>query len=543
MFRIRDSYRRVLYPLLLLIALWPADLYAQVYPNSPVFRDYRPADRQRSGSGEGLRKQINVFLLERDAASGDPLAQHELAVRLLTGNGLPADTARSAYWMRRSAEGMLVPAMYNYALLLYNGWGTAWNPFEAYRLFRTAADRGMTEAQYVTGIFFTDNLVLQQNWDSAWTWISLAAQAGYQPALRARTEIANRGHVQLSPDSMLATPAEGKQSSDEREEEASFATWTPVLLDFQRKTQVETLSTSLLLDELLATRVSSPGDTLLLQTLLDRQPAPDALQLLRQMAAWANPEAMVLLGRLHEEGRVEGKSDGSTAVVLAELDGQLAAAELYISAVFLEAVRAPALLTELLRDGNLTMYLRQAAWAGNARAQFIWSGLKALGIETQLTEAQALDVLKRAAAADHTNALVHLGMCYAQGRWVEVDHGRAWEFWRQAAEAGNAEARLRLAATAVLWSGSKSRASATMPMSVPAALEILGEGIEWGSLFAEVAIASSYERGIGRSANLGMAVRSYRDCAVRGSQTAWLALLRLHDARRPADPLFNTGIR
>lgn len=542
MFRIRVSYRLVFTPLLFLITLCHVDVYAQVYPNSPVFRDYRPSDRQRSGSGEGLRKQINVFLLERDAASGDPLAQHELAVRLLTGNGLPADTARSAYWMRRAAEGLLVPAMYNYALLLYNGWGTAWDPFEAYRLFRTAADRGMTEAQYVTGIFFTDNLVLQQNWDTAWTWISLAAQAGYEPALRARSEIANRGHVRLSPDSMLIAPAEGEQSDDVSEEEASFAAWMPVLLDFQRTTQVKMLSTSLLHEELLATRVFSPEDSLLLQSLLDSPPAPEALQLLRHMAAWANPEAMVLLGRLHEEGRIGAQSDGTMAQDMPELYGQLAAAELYISAVFLEAVRAPTLLTELLRSGNVTMYLREAAWAGNARAQFVWSGLKVLGIETQLTDAQALDFLKRAGAAGHTNALVHLGMCYAQGRWVETNHERAWECWRQAAAGGNAEARLRLAATAVLWSGSESRANAA-PMSVPEALEILAEGMDWGSLFAEVAIATSYERGIGRSANLGVAVRSYRDCAVRGSQTAWLALLRMHDARRPADPLFDTGIR
>jgi uncharacterized protein len=539
------SYRRAFASLLLcILAPWPAEVCAQVYPDSPVFRDYRPESRRRTTTGEGLRRQINVFLLERDAAGGDPLAQHELGVRLLTGNGLPADTVRSAYWMRRAAEGLLAPAMYNYALLLYNGWGTEWNPFEAYRLFREAAEQGMTEAQYVTGIFFTDDLVLRQNWDSAWTWISHAAEAGYQPAVRARAEIADRGHVRLSADSTLMTQKPEKTEDETVGNESSLAAWTPVLLDFQRTTQVEQLSTALLVEEVLATRVFESDDTLLLRTLQEAHPAAEALELLQRMAAWTNPEAMVLLGRLHEEGRMADEasdtypSGDARAAGLPELYHQLAAAELYISALYLEAVRAPALLTQLLRDGKLAGYLHESAWAGNVRAQFVLGGLKALGIETRLSDAQALDLLERAAAAGHGDALLHLGISHAQGRWVDADRRHAWTLWQDAAAGGNTEAVLRLAAATVL---AAAGGAADAPMRVPEALRILEKAKQWGSLFAEVAIAASYEHGVGRSANPGVAVRSYRDCAVRGSQTAWLALLRMHDARRPADPLFRTG--
>ena len=91
--------------------------------------------------------------------------------------------------MQKASAQELPPAMYNYALLLNNGRGVEWNPFKAYRLFRAAAEKGMTEARHVTGIFFTDGLVVPQNWDSAWVWISGAAKAGYEPAIRAKKEI------------------------------------------------------------------------------------------------------------------------------------------------------------------------------------------------------------------------------------------------------------------------------------------------------------------------------------------------------------------
>lgn len=524
--------------------------HARVYPDSPVFRGYRGERERQEGRHDGLRRQINVFMLERDAANGDPLAQHELGVRLLTGNGIAADTTRSAEWMRRAAAQSLPPAMYNYALLLHNGWGVEWNPFAALRLFRAAAERGMPEAQHVTGVLFTDGLVLPQNWDSAWTWFSKAAAASWPPALRARAEMLRRGLVQLNPDSSLAgntasspaaskdnngtEDANGEDNSGAEDNNGAGTAWAPVLLDFDRPTQTAELKTETLLEEVLSSTSFASADSAALRTLLTDTADVGALRSLTEMAEWGNPEAMAMQGRLLEEGRHVPRD-------------RWLAAERYATAVFLESMRAPMLLQNLLRSGGLGNELSARAWNGDARAQYVWACLKALDVETRLAETQALELLERAAASGHVASLTQLGICHATGRWVKRNRAAARTYWAEATALGQREARLRLAAMDVLTSGqSASRQSETRHSAedvlqaepspdIPGALAVLQQAMAQGSLLAEVALAGSYERGIRRSPDPGKAVSLYRDAAARGSVTAWNSLLRMHDDIRPSD--------
>ncbi|MBE0645811.1 MAG: sel1 repeat family protein [Bacteroidetes bacterium] len=497
-------------------------VHAQGYPNSPVFRGYRPESSNKDARNDGLRKQINIFLLERDAANGDPLAQHELGVRLLTGNGVAADTVKSAYWIEKAALQELPPAMYNYAMLLNNGRGTVWNPFKAYRLFRAAAEKGMVEAQHVTGIFYTDNLVVPRNWDSAWVWVDKAAQAGYEPALRAKQEIQRRGYVHLSADSARVEPASPKPDGEESSDAQSLVAWTPVLLDFSREAQPKALATPLLFDELLASRDFTAGDSLSLGTLLEEHVDTAAWLQLTRMAEWGNPEALALLGRLYDEG-------------IHVTRNRMTAASLFVTAIYLESARAPALLIELLRNSGLPAQLPDRAWGGDAQAQYVWASLKAMDIDTRLSDAQALGLLKRAAVQQYAPALVQLGICYATGRWVTADTKKATALWTQAASLPMDEARLRLAAARVFGQ------NATMELA--SALSLLEAGAKQGSLLAQVALASTYERGTGRTADIGEAARRYRDCAVRGSQTAFNSLKRMYDDRRPLNPAYRVESR
>lgn len=495
-------------------------IHAQGFPNSPVFRGYRPESGRNRDRGEGLRRQINVFLLERDAANGDPLAQHELGVRLLTGSGVAADTAKSAEWLRRAAAQSLPPAMYNYALLLHNGWGVEWNPFAAFRLFREAAERGMPEAQHVTGVYFTDNLVVRQDWDSAWAWISRAAAAAYPPAQRARDEMLRRGLVRIDADSAVTANADEASAPPAPGEEAEVA-WVPVLLDFDRPARSVALETGTLIEELLASRSFTHADSLSLQALSADSADTATLRLVADLAAWGHPEAMALHGRLLEEGRVVARDHWR-------------AAECYASAVFLESSQAPRLLQELLGAGRLGPSLASRAWGGDARAQYVWACLKAMDVETRLDEDQALALLERAAAQDHAPALTQLGIAYAFGRWVPRDHGAARTYWTRAARLGHIEARLRLAAMDVITAEPDARyAGGTSPLEIREALALLEEGMARGSLLAQVAVADSHERGVGRGPNPGEAARLYRDAASRGSATAWKALLRMYERLRP----------
>ncbi|MDT8324019.1 MAG: hypothetical protein RRA94_07915 [Bacteroidota bacterium] len=490
-----------------------APLCAQVYPNSPVFRDYRPRQDGRDERGEGLRRQINLFMLERDAVRGDPLAQHELGVRYLTGKGVAADTAKSAEWLRLAASQGVLSAMYNYALLRNNGWGVEWNPFDAYRLFLAAARAGMPEGQYVVGIFHTDDLVLRQDWHRAYEWVSRADEAGYAPAARAKEEILRRGHVRMDADSTVK-PRErvAAENGEEGEED-----WAPVLLDFSAGPASEAISTRQLLGEFLASVPMTAGDSAAYLRLATGAATPSTMMRLHRMARHGNPEAMTLLGRLLAEGSQLGQD-------------RLQAASLFATAVYLESARAGQLLIAQVRDAALRERIAREAYGGNPEAQYLWATLHALEFDARLTPAQALDMLKRAAAQDHGKALVQLGLCYASGRWVERDPVRAAMFWSHAADLHDEEARVRLAAGVILGRNEG--------MGLAEALQACEAAAAEGSVVAAVALAASYEKGIGRSAAKGIAARIYRECAIRGSRTAYGALRRMHEELRPDDPLF-----
>ncbi|MCB2203320.1 SEL1-like repeat protein [bacterium] len=505
--------------LLLCIVVLPLrvqPLHAQrdrTYPQSPVFRNYNPRKEQRDDRGEGLRQQINIFLLERDAANGDPLAQQELGVRYLTGRGVDADTVKSGEWLRLAASQGLISSMYNYALLRNNGWGVEWNPFDAYRMFLAAAEAGMPEAQYVVGIFHTDDLVLKRDWERAYHWIVLAEEAGYEPAVRAKAEILRRGHIHLQPDSTVDLAATEKQQQDDAPQED----WAPVLLDFSQERTASIIPTSQLLGEFLASIPMSAQDSVRFTALLNGDAAPSTVAQLNRMARYGNPEAMVLLARLLTENR---QLTGST----------LQAAGMLVTALYLESGRAGAVLVDLLRTSTLQQQLPQLAYGDDPEAQYVWATLRALELDMRLAPSQALDMLRRAAASGHQKALVQLGLCYASGRWVDRDGRAAIRYYEEASALDDMGARVRLASAVILG---KSEA-----MTLHEALDICDQAVRLGSIVAEVTLAASYERGIGRSANTGIAVHMYRDGAIRGSRTAFAALRRLHEERRPDDPLF-----
>ncbi|MCZ7557055.1 MAG: sel1 repeat family protein [Bacteroidia bacterium] len=539
---------------ILFFALLATAATGQSYPDSPVYRDYRPKT-ERQDRGSVYRQQLNLFLLEREAANGDALAQHELGVRYLTGRGVQADSVRSALWMKRSAEQQYTPAMYNYALHLVNGWGVDWNPFEAYTWFLRAAEKGMPEAQFVVGVFHTDNLVLRQNWTEAHRWMSLAAKEGHEAAQRGKDEIERRGHVpagtqvynssatranesRWDADSVDTNTSRGAKhpddasdappshtttketnrsdvdaSADDRNTQAGSEAWAPLFLDFERDSMQTDLSTMRLLHDCILSLSLDTDDSLRFVALLDGGDGTNvALERLRRAALVCNPEAMLLLGRLYEEGRN----------VSANISR---AAKCYLQASWYESPLALASLGRLLNVPRHRDILVKQAWEGDADAQYALAALRALEIDNRITPDQAMDFLRRAIESSSSDALVQLGLWYASGRLVTQDREKAMEAFQRAAAAQNEEARLRLAAAAVVSEGS--------PLPVAVALPILEAYAESGSLLALTALARSYEAGIGRSPNKGIAARMYRDAAVRGSHSAYAALRRMYDILRP----------
>src|SRR5689334_15074054 len=116
---------------------------AQQRPNSPVLKSYVPTDAHSLVlPGDASYELWQEFSLVRKANDGDPVAQHELGIRYISGKGFPADTAKAAYWIGKAAAQNLPSARYNLAILENNGWGCPWAPFQAYADVLFAAGHG-----------------------------------------------------------------------------------------------------------------------------------------------------------------------------------------------------------------------------------------------------------------------------------------------------------------------------------------------------------------------------------------------------------------
>lgn len=505
---------------------------AQGNPNSVVFRAYRPP---RSGSlspREQLDRQWTDFMLMRDANAGNREAQHELGLRHLFGDRFERDTVRAAEWIGKAAAQGLTAAQYNYALLLVNGWGAPWNPFEAWRQLRDAAEREFPEAMYLVGSMYTDGLVVARNWREAARWTKKAAEKGFAPAQAALADLFARGYVTAADTSaavLRVVPGDGSSASalaPARRE------WTPVYLDFSTDTARRAPPS---LEELWrgvrASVAWRDGDSARVDDSVRIDAAvrewmdggsaggvdSSMLAPLLRASEAGNGDARVFLARCRAEGFVLGRD------LLAAIEG-------YVGAMFLDAFTAGPLLAEIVARTDVMRTLERRAAAGDLRAMHAVAGLAALGVARSADESRARTLLATAAARGHVPSLLLAGMNAATGRWGTRDLARAEALWHAAIEAGNREAAVRLAAQRLIAGGK----AAEMDTSIA----VLRAAADEGAVIALVALARGHEVGRGLVRNTGEAVRLYREAALRGSRTGYEALRRMHDALRPDDTVF-----
>jgi TPR repeat protein len=481
------------------------------HPNSSVYRDYKPPDRN-----ELIRSRDPVYefweglVLMRRANSGDPAAQEELGYRYFLGKGFAADTARATYWIGKAADQNMAIAQYNLGVFLNNGWGVPWNPFKAYERFKAAAKDSLPEGEFAYSLFFTDNLVVPRDWHRAYQWIKLADDAKYEPARKVIAEFIRRG-ISLDSDST------GGQTTPRRDSVAAgiVRTIEPPYLDYGPDTtsHVDDLT---LLNEAFREGNEKFREALGVSHILDKGTEKDttALSVIESAAGVGSPEALTVLGRCYE--REAGMPPD-----------KILAAEQYLRAARMDSRHGLALLLQLVREEGFAAEVESRAKAGDDDAAFVWAGLTELELDHRLLDDQALNLLEVAANHDHIPSLIEVGRCYYTGQWTARNPAVGAKYWRRAAEAGSRDAEIRLAAAAVV--SDSNRADSTLVDSI----RILSTGSGDGSTIAQLALGYCYENGVGVRQNTPQAVRLYRNCAQRGSESAYNALKRMYDKLRP----------
>lgn len=480
------------------------------YKNSPYY--YQP---------DLSYQLLHQFKLVQIANSGDPLAQHELGLRLLTGEGIAADTTAAVYWIKKAASQKLSAAQYNYGIMLLNGWGTDWNPFLAYENFLSAAESGMSQAQYVIGLLYTDNLIIQRDWNRSYFWTKKAYDGGFEPAKEVLDQISSKVSKSFI-DSVSSKKFDHIKNKTVKETEDNNIQSSVglVYIDFsQNQDTTSILTDKMLIQDLERMDIKNILDTLGLKqsdTLLTSLISGQQIDYLRDLAEAGSPEAMVLIGRLNE-------TEPSFGIDL------LTAAEYYIRATILDSHRAAYLLWKLLKQKQFFETLRAAEKNKDAVAQFVWYGLEKLGYDNQLTDADAAKLLFNSANQKHIPSLIELGFNYYTGKYFKQDKSKALEIWQLAQNLGSIESNVRIIASRLYDSPSEVTSSD---------IEILKNFSEKGSLLAQVALAHCYENGIGIKKNLAMAAKLYRTATQRGNQFAYEQLKRIYDSIRPNSPNF-----
>ena len=515
--------RNFLTPLLMLaVLLAPFPVFGQAlrqdHPNSSVFRDYRASDGPQLIRPSDVTYQLwEALMLMRRANGGDPVAQEELGFRYFLGKGFPADTAKAAYWIEKAADQNMPIAQYNMGVFLNNGWGIPWNPFKAYERFKSAAEDSLPEGEFAFGLFYTDNLVVHRDLETAYKWLKLAEDAKYEPAKKIIDEFIKRG--------LLAHTDSSRTKDAKRDSSLGVSNQPiePLYLDYGPDTS-SNVSDLTLLNEAYKEGSAKFRKALGVTNLFEKGAENDttAIGVIEAAASVGSPEALAVLGRCYEKGTGVPRD-------------RILAAEQYLRAARMDSRHGLALLLRLVREKGFIKKVAERTKAGDYDAAFVWAGLTELGLDHQLLDDQAFHLLLTAADHDNIPSLIELGRCYYTGQWTSRNPALGARCWERAAEDGSRDAEIRLAAAAVISDSAASDAA------LADTIEILSDGVGDGSMIAQLALGFCYEHGVGVRRDTPMAVKLYRDCAQRGSESAYNALLAMYNKLRPKEKIFDVS--
>ncbi len=448
-------------------------------------------------SGDTFYQLYEQFQLVTKANQGDPLAQHELGARYLTGDGFVTDTLKSFFWINKAADAGLPIALYNRGIFLTNGWGTKWNPFDAFRSFSLAAAKGFSQAKYVLALLFTENLVVPRNLDSAYFYMRWAANDGFEPAQSLSEEILKRKN------------SDYKIRSSEKKDASVQLNY----IDFTADT-TSTISDSTLIREFLS---SIEEDSLYKSfpknwTALEEINSKEIFMLFENLSDYGNAEAMTLLAKYYQSNFFPGKD-------------LIKSIELLLRAYRLESFRAASILNETLRNQKIVDEILKKAERGEASSQYIIATLTALNFSRDIYKADVVSFYRKASQKNFAPAKNELAGILISGNFTEKNIDEGLKLYDQSITLGNMEAASRKALFEISTGQNPD-------------LNFLFESEKRGAIISQISLGYIYEKGIGVEKNLGKAVGFYRSAAFRGSNNAYEALKKLYESLRPDDPIF-----
>ncbi len=454
------------------------------------------------------------YLLLKEARGGDPFAQHELALRYLMGRGFPPDTAKAIFWLKKAADKNLTVANFNYGIMLINGIGVNWNPFEAFNRFEIAARAGMPQAEYVYATFFLDNLVVNRNLQKAYDWLQLAAENKVERAEEILNELKQKGITGTGKNvkNEIASLQNNTFVSNEKSELLNGG-WQLSFIPFEKDSSANIPQKQLV-------KIFKKNKKELLKKLGLRDSTTGKLtnidSILQKAISLGSPNACKLQAKRFEYGIGKPKDT-------------LKAVFYYIRAFRLDEEENAANIFRLIKTQSFFERLEKLAKNRNALAMYVWAELTALDMDFQLTKKQAFQLLLKAAAQGFVPALIDAGIAYYDGKIVAKNLNKASLYWTRASKSGSKEAEIRLAIAEIL-NKTKKNLKKEINFLKNASLE--------GSPLALNALGFIFANGVGVKKNLARADYYFRKASSLGSLSAYYSLKSLYDSLRPPERKF-----
>jgi hypothetical protein len=131
-------------------------------------------------NGQGVVKdEVEAVKWYRKAAEQNlPDAQFYLGVCYANGQGVAKDEVEAVKWYRKAAEQNYAMAQCNLSLCYANGQGVVKDEVEALKWSRKSAEQGNATGQLFLGSFYNDGLGVAQNYAEAAKWYRKAADQG-----------------------------------------------------------------------------------------------------------------------------------------------------------------------------------------------------------------------------------------------------------------------------------------------------------------------------------------------------------------------------
>jgi uncharacterized protein len=507
--------------LIIICVFLPRKLPAQDTSKSLAFKNNKAGRNYVSFYQPDLYYTLwEQFELNKEAQAGNAKAQHELGIRYLTGKDMPADTVKGAYWIKKAADQKLTAAQFNYGILLINGWGVDWNPFEAFKQFYYAAMDRMPQAEYVIGLLYTDNLIIKRDMGEAYKWLQKSANQNYIPAKETFVKFtkyapkANDTIPKLVNNSKNYV-SKGKDKQDSNNEKSLQSSSGLVYIDFDMiSDSIQVIKEADLVEDIknssnkeLANSVKTAKDS---SSYIDST----SMHVFLEASDYGCPEALNFLGYYAQKG-------------IHFVKDPIGAAEFYIRSSKVDSRKGTILLYDLLKEKDFFTILKKEVDKNNPDAMYVWYGIQSLGFDKQITDQDAFKLLQKSAGMRNLNSVIELGQDYFKGNFVKQDKLKGLDIWKLAADQGSKEARIRIEIANLygeIYVNDKSDS-----------FNYLQTAEEKGSLLAELSLADCYDKGIIAPKEKSKAIFYFRSAAVRGSVFAYNELKRIYDDIRPKD--------